>query len=295
MSTPRPKGGRPARQLCHGRAAPQPDRRSGQLGLRPVPQQRHRPDARLLRPHLHHPLPRPGVHLPRVLHPDEPARRPRAIAHDTGDLPDRRGHADALAPGADAVVNIRWPSALVPPRDGDSRPTPVTWHPCLLVEVSPHDGPAPAGNHVWQDNNLTQKNITIHRSDAGKDFAMGLVVGNVESKGRYAEPGNRSVERPASGAALRRPGRSEAHRATPTPCRTARCRGRRGEVRYNFILGTPIAIAEWPSSPIGGSRESPSSPRPALLSPIIVGNLITGGSQGDLPRRHHPACTQPSA
>ena len=33
----------------------------------------------------------------------------------------------------------------------------VTWHPCLLVEISPHDGFTPPGNHVWENNNLAQK------------------------------------------------------------------------------------------------------------------------------------------
>ena len=43
----------------------------------------------------------------------------------------------------------------------------ANWHPCLLAEITPHDGPAPTGNHVWDDNNLAQKNISIVDTDVG--------------------------------------------------------------------------------------------------------------------------------
>lgn len=55
--------------------------------------------------------------------------------------------------GGSVVTRVTWPRTLIPPAAG--------WHPCLLVEVSPHDGPAPAGSHTWENNNLAQKNITI--------------------------------------------------------------------------------------------------------------------------------------
>lgn len=51
------------------------------------------------------------------------------------------------------IAKVRWERTLIPPA--------TNWHPCLLVEVSPHDGPAPAGMHIWENNNLGQKNITI--------------------------------------------------------------------------------------------------------------------------------------
>ena len=53
-------------------------------------------------------------------------------------------------------------------------------HPCLLAEITPHDGPTPTGNHVWDDNNLGQKNVTIVDvdSDSGGTFLMGNVLGN---------------------------------------------------------------------------------------------------------------------
>jgi hypothetical protein len=89
-----------------------------------------------------------------------------------------------LAAGADTIVNLRWPAALVPPETVVVGGTPVHWHPCLLVEVSPHDGPAATGGHVWDSNNLAQKNITIIYTDAGKRFGAGIVLGDLFSRAK---------------------------------------------------------------------------------------------------------------
>lgn len=62
----------------------------------------------------------------------------------------------------------------------------VTWHPCLLAEVSPHDVPAPSGAtfDVKRDNNLAQKNITIEDpGDTGDDYAVGVVAGTTDAVG----------------------------------------------------------------------------------------------------------------
>lgn len=57
-----------------------------------------------------------------------------------------------LAPGASTIVKARWPAALVPP--------PGT-HACLLAAaIARLDHPA-AGGHVWEHNNLAQKNLTV--------------------------------------------------------------------------------------------------------------------------------------
>jgi subtilisin family serine protease len=83
-----------------------------------------------------------------------------------------------LAPGAEQIVSIEWPAGLVPPASVLVAGSPVTWHPCLLAEVTPHDGPLPTGAHVWDDNNLAQKNISIVDADSsGGDFAAGFVIG----------------------------------------------------------------------------------------------------------------------
>jgi hypothetical protein len=86
-----------------------------------------------------------------------------------------------LAPGADQIVNVVWPSALIPPVSVGG----VNWHPCLLAEITPHDGPSPTGNHVWDHNNLAQKNISIIGTDAGTDFAFATVIGHPDNLADY--------------------------------------------------------------------------------------------------------------
>jgi hypothetical protein len=90
-----------------------------------------------------------------------------------------------VAPGVEQIVNVEWPVGLIPPESVMTPSGPVNWHPCLLVEVTPHDGPAPTGNHVWDDNNLAQKNISIVGTDAGRDFAIATVIGNEENQADY--------------------------------------------------------------------------------------------------------------
>lgn len=83
-----------------------------------------------------------------------------------------------VAAGADGFVTFEWPQDLVPPETVSVAGVEVRWHPCLLVEVSPHDGFAPTGNHVWENNNLAQKNISIVYPDASSDNASLMVLGN---------------------------------------------------------------------------------------------------------------------
>lgn len=59
----------------------------------------------------------------------------------------------SIPAGGNVIAKVRWERTLIPPA--------ANWHPCVLVEVSPHDGPAPAGQYVWENNNLGQKNLTI--------------------------------------------------------------------------------------------------------------------------------------
>lgn len=60
---------------------------------------------------------------------------------------------EAIPAGGNVIAKVRWEQTLIPPA--------ANWHPCLLVEISPHDGPAPVGQYMWENNNLGQKNITI--------------------------------------------------------------------------------------------------------------------------------------
>ncbi|MBI4896743.1 MAG: S8 family serine peptidase [Actinobacteria bacterium] len=90
--------------------------------------------------------------------------------------------------GAEQIVNVQWPAALIPPETvtmGTSPPATVRWHPCLLVECSPLDGPTTGGNHVWDSNSLCQKNISIVYSDAKADFATAMVLGNEDNLAEY--------------------------------------------------------------------------------------------------------------
>ncbi len=90
-----------------------------------------------------------------------------------------------LAGGDDDIVSVRWPRELVPPQTVMVGGMSVNWHPCLLAEVSPHDGPPATGVHVWDDNNLAQKNISIVYPAAGDDFATALVTGHAANPSPY--------------------------------------------------------------------------------------------------------------
>lgn len=57
-----------------------------------------------------------------------------------------------LGPGQSTIVKARWPANLVPP--------PGT-HACLLAAVLTRSDHPAAGLHVWEHNNLAQKNLTI--------------------------------------------------------------------------------------------------------------------------------------
>lgn len=94
---------------------------------------------------------------------------------------------DNLAAGADQFVKFTWPQALIPPETVLVGTTSVKWHPCLLVEASPHDGPAPVGGlsvPVQGNNNIAQRNIQIENAgDAGSDLFVGMIAGTRNAAG----------------------------------------------------------------------------------------------------------------
>jgi hypothetical protein len=90
-----------------------------------------------------------------------------------------------VSAGGEQIVNIEWPAGLIPPADVVTPGGTVHWHPCLLVEITPHDGPTATGDHVWNDNNLAQKNISIVGTDSGSDFAIATVVGHEDNPADY--------------------------------------------------------------------------------------------------------------
>jgi hypothetical protein len=57
-----------------------------------------------------------------------------------------------LPPGTETIVKAKWPAALVPP---------AGTHACWLASVYTPVDTTPAGLHVWEHNNLAQKNLTV--------------------------------------------------------------------------------------------------------------------------------------
>jgi hypothetical protein len=57
-----------------------------------------------------------------------------------------------LGPGASAIVKARWPASLVPP---------AGTHACWLAAVLTRGDPPSTGLHVWEHNNLAQKNLVV--------------------------------------------------------------------------------------------------------------------------------------
>ena len=78
-----------------------------------------------------------------------------------------------LGPGATTVVKARWPAALVPPEGT---------HACWLAAVlTRFDNPV-AGKHVWEHNNLAQKNLTVVDLAADEWMILPFVVKNLKQR-----------------------------------------------------------------------------------------------------------------
>ena len=91
----------------------------------------------------------------------------------------------AVPVGGEQIVTIEWKPDLIPPAQVPTPAGLVQWHPCLLAEITPHDGLAPTGSHVWDDNNLAQKNISIVSASTGSDFGMVIIMGNGDNDGEF--------------------------------------------------------------------------------------------------------------
>jgi len=85
----------------------------------------------------------------------------------------------SLLPAASTIVHFKWAASLIPPE--------TNWHPCLLAEVSPNDGLSLKGRHVWENNNLAQKNITIVNAKAGKVIQFPFLFGSANSAAQAGE------------------------------------------------------------------------------------------------------------
>lgn len=92
-----------------------------------------------------------------------------------------------LAVGGETIVKMRWDASLVPPQTVMVGGSPVQWHPCLLAEVSPHDGPAAVSNFypVKGDNNLAHRNLSIDYSlsSPSAPFLTAVVAGTRFGRG----------------------------------------------------------------------------------------------------------------
>jgi subtilisin family serine protease len=87
-------------------------------------------------------------------------------------------HIDSVPAGGMVTINTRWPKEIIPPASVVIDGVTYSWaDSCLLVDVSPHDGPTPTGVHSWDNNNLTQRNITIV-DPTGDEINFAFVVGN---------------------------------------------------------------------------------------------------------------------
>lgn len=74
-----------------------------------------------------------------------------------------------LAPGGSIIVKARWPSALVPPAGS---------HSCLLASVFSRSNHPLANKHVWEQNALAQKNLTIVAALPDSWVVLPFVVAN---------------------------------------------------------------------------------------------------------------------
>jgi hypothetical protein len=75
-----------------------------------------------------------------------------------------------LAPGASMVVQAPWPRELVPA---------AGTHGCLLASVYTPTDAAVAGRHVWEHNNLAQKNLTIVDLEPNDTATIWFEAGNL--------------------------------------------------------------------------------------------------------------------
>lgn len=72
-----------------------------------------------------------------------------------------------LPAGGERIVKARWPAALVPP---------AGTHTCLLASVIVRGDRPGAGAHVWEHNNLAQKNLTVVDLLPGEYFILPVVM-----------------------------------------------------------------------------------------------------------------------
>jgi hypothetical protein len=78
----------------------------------------------------------------------------------------------SLAPGDTRIVKARWPRSLVPTAGA---------HTCLLASVITRSGHPGGDRHVWEDNSLAQKNMTVVDLQPGIFIIIPIVISNYYS------------------------------------------------------------------------------------------------------------------
>ncbi|MGH9427722.1 MAG: hypothetical protein ACRD2L_15640, partial [Terriglobia bacterium] len=84
-----------------------------------------------------------------------------------------------LDKGASSIAKVHLRPAQIPP---------TTWHPCLLVHVScAQDQLVPAGSHVWDSNNLAQKNLVVDYVAQSQTLSLSVMAQNASSQQPFFE------------------------------------------------------------------------------------------------------------
>lgn len=107
-------------------------------------------------------------------------------AFGTGSYLIGESHVSGLAAGDDLIVKMTWDELLIPPETVVEGGMTVHWHPCLLAEITPHDGPLPSGTTfaVKDYNNLAHRNIAIDPADpSSTTLAVAVMAGTAHSEG----------------------------------------------------------------------------------------------------------------
>lgn len=157
----------------------------------------------------------------------------------------------SLAVGATAVAKFKLTTAQV-----NQLGTWHTngWHPCLLADVDGVNDYRPsAGRHVWEDNNLGQRNITVIHAIAGQQISWSFLVGN-----KLRDRGRLTLDLHLADT----PQRVEAHLdlLDPTP-------------RFPHVEGIRLPDVERAVEPAGATRLTTAVP--PRLAPYV---LDTGGA-----------------
>jgi hypothetical protein len=185
-----------------------------------------------------------------------------------------------LAPGASTVVKARWPAAQVPP---------AGTHACLLASVIARSDHPGTELHVWQHNNLAQKNLTVVDLRPDDWLVLPFVVARppqlrarlfllelsrpegwdhlqaalLHRSGAGLGLVPRSVVRPATLSAPRARGAPEFQPLDcgggPSPSPRSPPRSTRPPARSR-----PCSIAPWPTSPVASGAPAATTPMPRL-------------------------------